>query len=1232
MKLDYAHILENEFISKIRNRGNSLSSNHAVKSMEIDEENNRIIGTVQGNFLYHQSIIFGAESNKIIVSSCSCPYGEYCKHQAALIFKAMEEFGAVENKSTPKAANKSNQKTGFATSSKRSEFIKIPFNNIQDTISNYCKTNNRRVFRASGFSIELTMDSQLIIKLYEREHYWNDTLKYLCDVQIKTSEKSEIEIKCSECHSKSKYLCEHTESVLFYLKNNDGDTLLSNPPEHYQTIFSVTAKELSLSVEDFNKNFQLRISNNHKVTVLSKNENVILDTKRFSPITIIKSSDKEKVIYHANAALKQSSIVYALEWQAPDSHGIILGIMGKPRKRDGVINAKFKDADRLDRMPAQLKTIYKHISVIEEEYYYEDSAYECFSKIHQLLIEHQKLLQLDHHYYYKSPTSYYDTRRKVKDLHNFKFSMKFIDLKAKVSIVDGLYELKFQLIIDDTFIPLDQVNFYNELFIVVKDKAYLFIKHDLFYLLNSVLQNHTVAFLERDKDLLLDQIARLSKLIDFDIDPNINIQRSTLEAVKKEIYLSQKESAIFLEPKISNDKHTISILDDNYLIEDGEIKELDKGSIEEFKEVLESLHPNFISQLHEFEFLFLNTEEFIENLWFYDFYEICKTHDIEIYGQENLTDLNYSRNRAEITSSIKSGIDWFDVDVSMNFGDETVSQKSWIKAIKANESFVKLDDGSIGVIPEVWFKKLKSIHSNTELIQGDLKVSKFNFNVIDELFEEINDEEILEEIAQKRAKIDSIKSLDTSENIDLPKSITATLRPYQHQGYNWLRFLHENNFGGILADDMGLGKTLQVLCMLAYAVELGNQSNLIIVPRSLLFNWAKEIEKFAPSLRYLIHHGPQREKLDPDFIPTYDIIISTYDTVASDILLFKTYGFYYIVLDESQAIKNPASKRFKAMKLLKATNRLTMTGTPIENNTFDLYAQMSFVNPGSLGSMQKFKQEYSTPIDSNGDEDAAKMLKQMIYPFLLRRTKEQVATDLPEKTESIIYCDMPKDQRKKYEELKKVIKQDVYQSIKKEGLNRARFKILEGLLRLRQMCNSPQILNPDLKASSAKIDAIEDFLTGDLAGKNVLIFSQFVSMLSIIKQSLKKLKIKHAYLDGQTRKREKAVADFMEDDSCSVFLISLKAGNTGLNLVKADYVFIVDPWWNPAVEAQAIDRTHRIGQDKHVFAYRLICTDSIEEKIMALKAKKRKVASDIINVDDKIFKSMNKDQILNLFE
>jgi SNF2 family DNA or RNA helicase len=426
---------------------------------------------------------------------------------------------------------------------------------------------------------------------------------------------------------------------------------------------------------------------------------------------------------------------------------------------------------------------------------------------------------------------------------------------------------------------------------------------------------------------------------------------------------------------------------------------------------------------------------------------------------------------------------------------------------------------------------------------------------------------------------------------------------------------------------------LQAITFLQRQAELKpNKPNLVVVPKSLVFNWQKECEKFAPELSILVYYGTGRKHIFND-IRNHALTITTYGAIRSDIRELREIDFNYVILDESQAIKNPDALATKAVKLLKSHNRLTLTGTPIENNVFDLYSQMDFLNPGMLGSVEFFKKEFATPIDREKDINATKQLRKIVYPFILRRTKEEVAKELPEKMESVIFCDMEKQQRRVYDAFKDKYRDLVLGKIDSEGMNKAGVYILEGLMKLRQICDSPAILNEkeDFGHESVKMAELIPRIQEDSGRHKTLIFSQFLGMLDLIRKELDKLQIPYEYLDGSTTDRQQRVERFQNNDSVRVFLMSLKAGGVGLNLTAADYVYIVDPWWNPAVEAQAIDRTHRIGQEKPVFAYKMICRDTVEEKILQLQEKKKALAADIVHVEAGFVKALTRDDVVGLF-
>ena len=401
----------------------------------------------------------------------------------------------------------------------------------------------------------------------------------------------------------------------------------------------------------------------------------------------------------------------------------------------------------------------------------------------------------------------------------------------------------------------------------------------------------------------------------------------------------------------------------------------------------------------------------------------------------------------------------------------------------------------------------------------------------------------------------------------------------------------------------------------------------------MLFNWQNEVKKFAPTLKVYEHYGSNRKKSKPNFA-AFDLVLTSYGTLLSDIKLFQTYPFDFVVLDESQAIKNPQSMRYKAVCLLNSRNRIVLTGTPIENNTFDLYAQLSFINPGIFGNRTKFRDEYALPIDKFKETKRAKELRSKIHPFLLRRTKQQVARELPEKTEMVLYCEMGVEQRTVYNQFREAIREEMMSVNSEEVFGSKSMLMLKGLTKLRQICNSPATLNEeqDYGASSAKLEVLMEELRARHQSNKILIFSQFVSMLDLIQKELDQEGIQYEKLIGETKNRKEVVANFQENENVRVFLISLKAGGVGLNLTEADYVYLVDPWWNPAVENQAIDRCHRMGQDKKVVAVRLICPDTIEEKIQLLQGTKKDLSHDLIKTDEEIAKKLTREDLLALLD
>lgn len=638
-------------------------------------------------------------------------------------------------------------------------------------------------------------------------------------------------------------------------------------------------------------------------------------------------------------------------------------------------------------------------------------------------------------------------------------------------------------------------------------------------------------------------------------------------------------------------------------------------------------HPHHVFELraraHPFDFLLHSVPKLTEA-------------GFEIYGEDNLKLGKINRATPTARVSVSSGIDWFDVKAYIEYGDQQVSLHDVRRALKRGEKYIKLADGSVGQIPQEWLEKYKHLFGMAEETADGFRVADFHLPLVDQLLNEDAAIQIPPDLNQRREKLRAFERISAQP---LPRGFTGELRPYQKAGFEWLYFLREYKFGGILADDMGLGKTVQVLTYLQSLKETRWQAPaadiepraLIVVPKSLIANWQRESEKFTPDLRFLDYTGNSRKK-DPAIFKDYDIVLTTYGVLLRDIELLGKYHFDTIVLDESQAIKNPLSQSSKASRLLRCEHKLVMTGTPVENNTFELWSQFAFLNPGLLGTVEYFKKEFANPIETAGDEQTAGLLRQLVYPFILRRTKEQVAPELPPRTERVVYTDMEPAQKKLYAQTRECYRAELLGLIESEGMNDARFKILEGLLRLRQIAIHPKLADNSYKGEAPKFEfLLETLETLQAENHKALIFSQFVETLKLLRKELDARKIKYEYLDGQTQKRLERVDSFQNNAAIPFFLISLKAGGVGLNLTAADYVIHLDPWWNPAVEMQATDRAHRIGQNKPVIVYKIIARESVEEKILQLQEKKKHLVNQLITTEASFFKSLTKEDVGALF-
>ena len=727
------------------------------------------------------------------------------------------------------------------------------------------------------------------------------------------------------------------------------------------------------------------------------------------------------------------------------------------------------------------------------------------------------------------------------------------------------------------------------------------------------------------------------------MEPNLKMEAVFLPKFRygKIEYLSNSKTAVFVNLEKQNGNYYFQKYKRDF--------EWEAAQLQLLKELgLQEKNGSFLPKRAE---LLSNTDRLFELLdWLNKHKEQLQNAGFHI--QQNQFEKRYSTASQDLQVEIKTSEDWFDIYAKVRFGEYEIPFIKLKRHILSGIREFELPNGEVAILPNEWFAGYEDLLPLAKQDGAILKLRKYHYQLLKKQLKGID-----KSFYQRLEKIGE----SASKPVVLPANIQAKLRAYQEEGFSWMYHLYEHQFGGCLADDMGLGKTLQTLTLLLklkrlkkqitipYISETDDQlaifsenqekieenqtASLIVMPTSLIHNWENEIKKFTPSLKTYKYVGVQRKKSSnlKGMISYYDIILTTYGTVRNDYELLKEHNFFYLILDESQNIKNSGSKTYQAITKLNARHRLVLTGTPIENSLSDLWSQINFLNKGLLGNQAYFKREFITPIEKKNDPEKQLKLQTLIRPFVLRRTKEEVAKDLPPLTEQIRYCEMAKIQKQTYEKEKSIIRNNILQNIENEGMDKSAIVVLQGLTKLRQLANHPSMLNAHEDNDSGKFDEIFRSLESLMAEKHkVLIFSSFVKHLELLRQKIESKMWKYSLLTGRTTKREEVIKNFQENPDNRIFLISLKAGGVGLNLTSADYVFIIDPWWNPAAENQAINRAHRIGQDKKVFVYRFITEASIEEKIQLLKEHKSSLAEKFVNSNNP-FQSISKEEIINLF-
>ena len=1180
---------------------------------------------------------------KLIQLRCTCPYNlsDICRHEAAALFQLQDlvdrkVFGAsnevfYDQKHTVVKMKFIELKIIrlFSSPAIFTEAEKI----TRSTIANIIKSEQERV--------EASLD-------YEGVKY---------SIVIQKNEEKNFDTSCT-CNETKHALCPHKTALFLQLLNNYG-------PHYFDTIRNWD-KEKNKLLELYGYNLSDDLKG--KFEFIYKEGKPFLrvldpDIKRINspstikvPITVSEtvtevadkhySLKKAGVVFNAAVSVYPYFIIDFIYGDIGDSNS---GFISKIQRAD---LTKFVNIDNFSEEDKNLFQLVRKMQTAEiGKYLNRNSPFSGFWEniIHNendelpeetkaLMVEylHPKLIKLsekmkgdDFVFYLKKGIVF-----KTDNLNKIDFSDTLISPVFKVTISDKGYHLSCFVNIDFQLLSLDRNEWASPLLFLYNYKLYQWAKPEDI-LLTEKFKSKQLFFNKTDwPKQLHDLILPLTKDYKVDFDSSLVSEISGVDPAIK-LKLVERGDYLLFEPVFnykgyeakSYDKEVISIADGNCIIQVKRNKEAEDIFISK----LQGLHSQFKFS-DDRSSLILKGNEVLRNNWFFLFIDAMKEMKVPVFGFEQLKNYKFNTAKPATHIHLSSGLDWFDAKVELSFGDQRIGISEIKLALANKQSFVQLKDGTLGILPDEWLKKYALLFKVGQGTTNQLRLSKYHLSVIDDLYEKRNDEELS---FQLDAKYERIRNYKQIPEISPPEELIPILRPYQASGFQWLNYLQEVSWGGILADDMGLGKTVQALSMLQYFSTQHNElTALVVCPTTLIYNWENEIKKFTPQLTYRIHHGSLRIK-DPGELQRTNIIITTYGTLRSDIEILMKIAFDYVILDESQAIKNPSSKVTKAACLLRSLNKVCMSGTPLQNNTFDIYAQMNFLNPGLLGSVEFFRNEFSNPIDKFGEPEQKEHLRKLLYPFILRRTKEQVAKDLPDKTETILFCEMEEEQRKIYDGFRNVYRDKIMGVIDDQGIDRSQFTILQGLMKLRQICDSPSILNEEEKYPnhSIKLEELTREITENIGQHKALIFSQFLGMLGLIREKMKENEINFEYFDGSTspQDREKAIQNFQNNEDCRVFLISLKAGGVGLNLTAADYVYIVDPWWNPAVEQQAIDRTHRIGQTKNIFAYRMICKDTIEDKILQLQERKRILAKELIADDTSFVKSLTKADVEYLF-
>ncbi|MGI8581774.1 MAG: SNF2-related protein [Chitinophagaceae bacterium] len=1226
-------------------RGKKIHAFGYVELVEHDDLMNSVTFRVRDDSYttFYKVHIQKYQDPKTLMLRCSCPYnlGDICRHETAALFQLQDLID--KNLLGSHQVTAYNQKHTIA----KMKFIDLRMIRMlagpknYETAEDILRGAKANVSQAGNEKIEATLDSG-------SERY---------KLVIQKNEEKTFDTSCT-CNETEHLLCSHKTTLFLQLLNSYG-------PHYFDSIRNWD-KEKNKLLEAYGYSLNEELKDKFEFAYKEGKPFLrVLDPsiKRLAPasnlrpvvarineqpaeVETISSNKKIGIVFNANERSFPFFSVDVIQGDADEDAKKFISNIEKADLTKFINTEIFSEADK------QLIQQVRKLQASEVNKYLDrnspfsgfweniihDEKDELPEETKALMVEYllpklKKIFEenaLNPFVFYLSKGKNF----KTGNLKEISLSQNALSPVFKIVAKNGHYELSCSVKIEGQITHLDNNEWSSSLLFLYNYKFYQWQKPE--DVLNA--EKYFKKPFILSKNNWAEQYQKI--VLPLTKEYQVEFDKSLIKEIKEgepevRLMLIEKGDYLMFQPLFSykgfetkaNDKDVIIIPEGDKVL----LVHRNKEAEGKFIAKLESLHSMFVRP-QDGNSLVLKGADVLKNNWFFLFVDAMKEMKVPVNGFEALKNFRFNTAKPSTHIHVSSGLDWFDAKVELAFGDQRIGIIDIKKALGNKQSFVQLNDGTLGILPDEWIKKYSLLFKVGEGKSNQLRLSKYHLSVIDDLYEKRDEKELSFELDAKYERLRNFKSIP---EINVPEGLADVLRPYQTSGYHWLNYLNDVGWGGILADDMGLGKTVQALTMLRhYKEENAGLIAMVICPTTLIYNWENEIKKVTPELTYRIHHGSIRTRNTEELVQS-NIIITTYGTLRSDIMVLSKITFDYVILDESQAIKNPGSKVAKAACLLTAKNRLCMSGTPLQNNTFDIFAQMNFLNPGLLGSMEFFRNEFATPIDKFGEPEQKDHLRKLLYPFILRRTKEQVAKDLPEKMETILFCEMEDEQRKVYEAYRNAYRDKILGVIDEQGIDRSQLTILQGLMKLRQICDSPAILNEEEKYAnhSIKLDELTREITENIGEHKALIFSQFLGMLALIKEKLKENNVVFEYFDGSTSppERQRAIENFQENDECRVFLISLKAGGVGLNLTAADYVYIVDPWWNPAVEQQAIDRTHRIGQTKNIFAYRMICKDTIEDKILQLQERKRILAKELIADDTSFVKSLSKEDVEYLF-